>query len=270
MGVAAGRLDELLAPLGPADDGPLVVCPSGALTAVPWAALPSLAARRLRVAPSGTLWCAARSVPRPARPEVVAVAGPGLLGAEAEVAGSFASTRGRVAVGAEAQVGAVLDAAATASVLHLAAHGRLRTDNPLFSTLELADGPLTGYDLESLAHVPETVVLSACSSGEGRAATAEETLGLAWTLLALGAATVVAPLLPVPDAATTEPHGRPPPGARGGVRRIGGARHRPGGLPRRPVGLGGGLGLRRLRRVTAAAQIVSRGGIDIGPCTRGS
>ncbi len=206
VGVAAGRLDELLAPaLGPADDGPLVVCPSGALTGVPWAALPSLAARPLSVAPSGALWCAARSVPRPARPEVVAVAGPGLLGAEAEVDGVVrVHARARRLSGAEAQVGAVLDAAATASVLHLAAHGRLRTDNPLFSALELADGPLTGYELESLAHVPETIVLSACSSGEGRAATAEETLGLSWTLLALGAAAVVAPLLPVPDQATTE------------------------------------------------------------------
>ena len=134
---------------------------------------------------------------------MVAVAGPGLPGAEAEVCSVAALHEGAVAlVGERATVGAVLEATSGASLLHLAAHGRLRTDNPLFSALELVDGPLTAYDLESLPHAPATVVLSACSSGAGHATVGEETLGLAWTLLGLGSASVVAPLLPVPDEAT--------------------------------------------------------------------
>ena len=200
------RLDELLlAPLDlPDAAGGVVVCPSSALTAVPWSALPSLQARTVRVAPSATSWCQARDrVPR--HGTVLAVAGPGLVGAAAEV-----RAIGRVHPGAcvlegeAATAGAVLGSAPDAAVLHIAAHGRLRTDNPLFSALQLADGPLTGYDLESLELVPETIVLSACSSGAGHATVAEETLGLSWTLLGLGAVSVVAPLLPVPDTATCD------------------------------------------------------------------
>ena len=37
---------------------------------------------------------------------------------------------------------------APSELVHLACHGSFRTDNPLFSTLSLADGPLTVYDLE--------------------------------------------------------------------------------------------------------------------------
>jgi CHAT domain-containing protein len=107
-----------------------------------------------------------------------------------------------VLIGRDATVARVLDEVRDATVLHLAAHGRLRRDNPLFSALELSDGPLTAYDLEALDRVPDSVVLSACSSGAGHATVADETLGLAWTLMSLGSCAVVAPLLPVPDIAT--------------------------------------------------------------------
>jgi CHAT domain-containing protein len=136
---------------------------------------------------------------------VLAVAGPGLAGAADEVS-SISALHPSVTTltGSAATVGAVLAAAPDAGLLHVAAHGRLRTDNPLFSSLVLADGPLTGYDLESLESVPHTVILSACSSGAGHATVAEETLGLSWTLMGLGATSVVAPLLPVPDTATRD------------------------------------------------------------------
>jgi CHAT domain-containing protein len=135
----------------------------------------------------------------------VLVAGPALAGADREIADIARLYAGATTLtGAAATVDAVLEAATGAGVLHLAAHGRLRTDNPLFSALELADGPLTGYHLESLARAPAAVVLSACSSGAGHATVADETLGLAWTLMGMGCATVVAPMLPVPDEATRD------------------------------------------------------------------
>ena len=198
------RLDDLLVgPLG-LREGAIVVCPSATLAAVPWSALPSMRGRGVRVAPSATSWCQARDRVRSSA-RVLAIAGPGLLGAAAEVREiGRAHPDCRVLEGDDATVVSALAAAADVGVLHVAAHGRLRTDNPLFSTLQLADGPLTGYDLESLERVPEVVVLSACSSGAGHASVAEETLGLSWILFGLGAMTVVAPLLPVPDTATRD------------------------------------------------------------------
>ena len=37
-----------------------------------------------------------------------------------------------------------------AAVAHIAAHGRFRADSPMFSSLELDDGPVTVHDLERL------------------------------------------------------------------------------------------------------------------------
>lgn len=202
---AVDDLDQrLLRPLSDQLGGrDLVVCPNVALTAVPWPLLPLAQHRRLRVAPSATVWCRSRRNGPATSDALVAVAGPGLAGAEDEIRDIATLRKGCVTlVGPEATVARVLAESERVSTLHLAAHGRLRTDNPLFSTVELADGPLTGYDLESLQRVPSTVLLSACSSGAGHATVAEETLGLAWTLMGAGATTVVAPLLPVPDAAT--------------------------------------------------------------------
>ncbi len=202
---AARELDALLlAPLRrDVGDATLVVCPSGALTTVPWSLLDSCHGRAVSVAPSATVWCRASDLASAAGRGVLAVAGPGLPGARLE-AEQVAAVRSdaTVLVGDAATGEAVLRCAEPVGTLHVAAHGRLRVDNPLFSSLELADGPLTGYDLEGLSHVPGTVVLSACSSGAGRTLVADETLGLAWTFLGVGAAHVVAPLIPIPDSAT--------------------------------------------------------------------
>ena len=201
---ALDALDSrLLTPLARViGDRDLVICPDAGLTAVPWSALPRARGRTVRIAPSAAVWCEARHVPQ-GLGSVVVVAGPGLAGAEAEAREVSALYPGSVRItGAEATVGRVLELASSSALLHVAAHGQLRTDNPLFSSLQLADGPMTAYDLERVTRVPTSVVLSACSSGAGHAQTADETLGLAWTLLGLGAASVVAPLLPVPDEST--------------------------------------------------------------------
>ena len=79
-----------------------------------------------------------------------------------------------------------------AGVVHIAAHGRHEPDNPLFSSLELADGPLMGYDLLRLPHPPGLVVLSCCDLGLHDTRPGDESLGTASALLASGARTVVA------------------------------------------------------------------------------
>ena len=85
---------------------------------------------------------------------------------------------------------------------HLAAHGELRADNPLFSSLRLADGPLTVHDLDALASAPGVVVLGACDTAASVVGAGDELLGLAAALLRLGSRSLVAPLVPVPDEET--------------------------------------------------------------------
>lgn len=90
-----------------------------------------------------------------------------------------------------------------ASLAHLAAHGRVRGDNPLFSSLLLADGPMTLYDLERLERVPQTVVLAACDSARPIVRPGDELLGFSATFLSRGSRHLVASVVPIPDASTT-------------------------------------------------------------------
>ena len=87
-------------------------------------------------------------------------------------------------------------------LVHVAAHGTFRGDSPLFSAIELDDGPLTVYDLERLKRAPYHVVLSSCDSAVGVAVGADELLGLVSALISLGSAGVVASVVPVNDPAT--------------------------------------------------------------------
>jgi CHAT domain-containing protein len=72
----------------------------------------------------------------------------------------------------------------------------------MFSSLELADGPLTVYDLEGLHHPPAQIVLSACDSGLSGARPGNGLLGMLASLVSLGTSTVVASVVPVPDIDT--------------------------------------------------------------------
>jgi CHAT domain-containing protein len=201
---AAGRLDEaLLAPVASLTDWrPLVVVPSGQLQSLPWAMLPRCADRPVTVAPSAQSWLTARAAAgaRPGPARVVLIAGPDVAAAEAELRSLAELYPGAtVLAGHRATIGAALAALDGADVAHVAAHGRFRADNPMFSALVLADGPLTVYDLERLRRAPRTIMLAACDSGLSQVRPGDEMSGLATALLAVGASTVVAPLLPLPD-----------------------------------------------------------------------
>ncbi|HEU0090270.1 MAG TPA: CHAT domain-containing tetratricopeptide repeat protein [Pseudonocardiaceae bacterium] len=203
----AGQLDEaLLRPLAAhLGDRPLVLVPTAALQAVPWATLPSCAGRPVTLAPSAALWHAAQR-PGTACGPVLAAAGPDLPGAQAEVE-TIASIYGGRSIslsGAAATVEAVGAALRGAGVAHLATHGRIRGDNPLFSSLRLADGPLTVYDLERFDAVPHTVVLAACDAGRSVVRAGDEPLGLSAAFLSLGTRQLVAAVVPIPDGAAVE------------------------------------------------------------------
>ena len=199
---------RVLAPLASLiGDRPLVLAPDETVRPVPWFALPTVSGRPVTVVPSGTVWfeAADRSGDRTASDGdadggVVLVAGPGLPHAEVEVT-SVAEhyPHGTTLVGDAATVQATLAAFDGAALAHVAAHGMFRADNPLFSSLRLADGPLTVYDLEGIGHAPRTVVLAACDTARHTARPGDDLLGLAAAFLSLGTRTLVAPLVSLPD-----------------------------------------------------------------------
>jgi tetratricopeptide (TPR) repeat protein len=202
---AAQQLDRaLLAPLAPLlGERPLVVVPPGSLQSLPWPMLAGCAGRPVTVAPSAASWLAAlpkENEARPGAPRVVLVAGPGLPEAVAEI-GSLAMLYpgAQVLAGADATVTDTLRALDGADIAHIAAHGKFRADNPMFSSVMLADGPLTVYDLERLHAAPHTIMLAACDTGLASTHPGDEMMGMAAALLAVGARSVIAPLLPLPD-----------------------------------------------------------------------
>lgn len=186
-------LDEhLVLPL--AAEGPLHVVAGGALVTLPWGLAPSRAGRATSVSPRLQL-----ATPAVAS-DAVAVAGPGLGHARAE-AEVVAATwpQARLLVGAAATTAAAADALRTADVVHLAAHGHHEAENPLFSWVRLADGPLFAHELEGAVLPGSLVVLSACEVGRASVRPGGEVLGLASVLLRLGAGAVVASLAPLRD-----------------------------------------------------------------------
>jgi hypothetical protein len=201
---AAARLDALL--LGPVagetTDRPLVVVPTGALQSLPWSILPSCAGRPVTVTPSATLWHAGRRRGGGQRGPALVVGGPGLPGACAEAAAVAAVHHVAALTGTAATAEAVTARLEGARLAHLAAHGHIHPNNPLFTSLTLADGPLTGYDVERLRQAPQLVVLAACDVGRSTVRPGDELLGLSAAFLALGTQHVIASVVPVPDAET--------------------------------------------------------------------
>jgi tetratricopeptide (TPR) repeat protein len=200
----AARLDALLLrPLPELADRPLVVVPTGPLHSLPWSILPSCAGRPVSVAPSATLWHETATRPQHPVDGVLVAAGPNLAGGPDEAVAVAAIHDTTPLVGAAATTAVVLAGLAGAGLVHLAAHGRLSRENPLFASLLLHDGPLVGYDLERLPRLPDTVVLAACDSGRSVVLAGDELLGLGATFIARGTAALIASVVPVPDAETT-------------------------------------------------------------------
>jgi tetratricopeptide (TPR) repeat protein len=201
--------DLLVGPLARELDGrDLVVVPTGELHALAWALLPSLRGRAVTVSPSASLWysrqCADLGEPRLAASgagEVVLVAGPKVAHAAEEInrIRSAFYPRARTLQGPAATAQAVARAFERRRLAHVAAHGTFRADNPQFSSLELADGPLTVNDLERMVRPPEWMVLSACDAGRSEVHPGDELMGTSAALLSLGTRAIVSSAAPVPD-----------------------------------------------------------------------
>jgi tetratricopeptide (TPR) repeat protein len=201
---ASETLDTvLLRPLRPVLlDRAVVIVPTGACHALPWSTLPSLRDRPVSVSPSAALWLKAASASTSGR-RTVLVSGPGLVHGADEVAQlSRLYPDATVLTGGDATTSRLGNAVLSADLLHVAAHGTFRADNPLFSSLRLADGPLTVYDLERLPRLPRRIILSACDAGESAVTSSDELIGVSSALLSLGAQTLVASVVSVSDEVT--------------------------------------------------------------------
>ena len=170
---ALGRLHDLVwKPVEPLLDAAtaVVVIPSGPLFYLPFHALWDgerhvIEGREMSTAPSARAWIAlARRRREPGvrtRSLVLGYEVEGLPGIAREVEAVEAALPGAtVLFGREATREALRRRGAEASIVHLAAHAEFRGDNPLLSSIHLADGRLTFYDLFDLRLQAEVVVLS--------------------------------------------------------------------------------------------------------------
>ncbi len=197
------RLDAaLIRPWGFASDG-LVLIPCREVGGMPWALAPSLAGRPLTVARSLGGW--ARRTGESADPTLHVSVGPRLDRA-AEEAAAVARTwgQGNVEIASPATASGLVHAVTAADIVHVAAHGTHEPQSPLFSSIELDDGPVFAHEFQPHGIRAQHVVLSACDVGTATVRPGEESLGLAASMLSLGAASVVAAVSAVPDDVACE------------------------------------------------------------------
>lgn len=202
----AAVADALVTPLLPVVGGRRVVLtPSALFAGTPWSLLPGLAGRALTVPPSATRWRQLRSSAITSTPRVGLVAGPRVARASEEVRRAAAAwPRSESLVDGTATADRVAELAGRVDVLHLAGHGQHSGDHPLFSAVELDDGPWFGHDIDTLPHIPSVVVLSACELGQMSVRSAEETVGMTAAWLHAGARTVVSSTALVADDVACE------------------------------------------------------------------
>jgi CHAT domain-containing protein len=96
-------------------------------------------------------------------------------------------------------------------ILHLATHGVLNANNPMFSYLKLArgtdaseDGMLEAREIADLDLRAELAVLSACETARGELRSGEGVVGMSWALMMAGTPAVVVSQWKVDSASTTQ------------------------------------------------------------------
>ncbi|MEQ8190676.1 MAG: CHAT domain-containing protein [Candidatus Eremiobacterota bacterium] len=89
-------------------------------------------------------------------------------------------------------------------ILHLATHGILDTNSPLFSSLVFSDRRLNVYEIFELNLKAYLVTLSACKTGFSEDARGDELVGLSRAFIYAGTPTICSSLWDVSDRATSE------------------------------------------------------------------
>ncbi len=92
----------------------------------------------------------------------------------------------------------------SARLWHYTGHAQLRADNPFYSALMLADGPLFAADFRLRSNRVGLVMLAGCRTGQQVSLPGEESTGLVRSLLEMGARGVIASHWPVADEPTSK------------------------------------------------------------------
>jgi CHAT domain-containing protein len=193
----AALADQLVRPLDLRSPDGVVVVPVGDLQRIPWTALHE---RPVSVVPSASMWMRTKTRARPPAERVALIAGPELPGAVAEVEALAAlHDHADVVLPPKSDIAVVTRTLADASIAHLACHGTVRADNPMFSSLLVSDGSLTVHELDRRGIAPHRMVLAACESSSDAVYPGNETLGFVSTLLAAGTSGLVASSVVIPD-----------------------------------------------------------------------
>jgi CHAT domain-containing protein len=233
--------DALVAPFAARLAGIRTLCviPDGVLWRVPFHLLPDETGRALieRVAvfraPSLTSLAMASDRDAPRRePTLLAFGNPAVAGSTADLAGAvergptlgplpdaerevqgvarlYGAQRSELHVREAARELSLKQRAGSFDVLHLATHGLLDDQAPLFSALVLAaprgddeDGLLEVREIADLDLHARLAVLSACDTGRGHIRPGEGVIGMSWAFLAAGVPTIVVSDWRAPSAAT--------------------------------------------------------------------
>lgn len=209
-----GKLyEKLLAPLENfIENKDLIIVPADSLHYVPFQALKTgekylIETRLINYAPSANVWSLLQKKPRRNMQSALLIGFADeripLVNSEIETLKNIFSNA-KVFTGKAAKTSAFTENAPDFDVLHLACHGQFRPENPLFSSIHLADGNLTVRDICAKKINAELVTLSACETGLNKIFAGDEILGLARGFLIAGASSLVLSLWTVNDEATTE------------------------------------------------------------------
>lgn len=186
--------------VGYLSSGRIAIAPPATLHSLPWGILPSLKALEVSVSSSGRAWATSVSAKPPRTATATFVAGPGMRSGGREVNTLAALYEGATLLeGKDATASNVLQSLDGASIAHVAAHGSFRAENPMFSSLRMADGPLLVMDLQRLARAPHRLVLSSCDTGGTAPVGSDEVLGIVTALAPLGMGGLLAPVVAIDD-----------------------------------------------------------------------
>lgn len=204
-GLLIAPLEELIEKRG------LVIAPAGALYYVPFHALHSgreylVESREVVYAPSAAVWQMLDASGRKRAKDTLLVgfADEKIPLVEKEIRILKDIVPGPTSLtGKHAAFARYTEEAPRFDTIHFACHGHFRPENPMFSSLHLADGWVTVRDICAQKLKAGLVTLSACETGLNKLFAGDEILGLARGFLSAGVSTLVLSLWTVNDEAAS-------------------------------------------------------------------